>query len=78
MIDAMIAAGIEKCYVVRIGNHRDNPTLYNQIITAQTILCQTYAHAVLVSTKFASMAAEGLMSDQFHHTQEGYNIHNWS
>lgn len=74
MMDAMIAAGLEKCYLVRIGNHRDDPELYQEIMAAQTALCQTYPHAVLVSTKFAAMAAEGLMKDPFHYLQQGYNI----
>jgi len=74
MIDAMVAQGIEKCYIVRIGNHRDDPTKYDTIALAQTNLCKTYKNAVLVSTKFSSMAADGLMKDQFHYTQPGYNI----
>lgn len=74
MIEEMCNNGIEMCYIVRIGNHRDNPTLYDNIINAQTELCKTYNKAVLVSTKFDSMATEGLMSDLFHYTQEGYNI----
>ncbi|RTE08402.1 hypothetical protein EJQ19_18385 [Paenibacillus whitsoniae] len=73
MIEAMIAVGIENCYIVRIGNHRDNATLYHSIITAQTDLCRTYSNTILVSTKFAAMAEAGLMKDQFHYTQDGYN-----
>ncbi|MFC0211896.1 sialate O-acetylesterase [Paenibacillus chartarius] len=73
MIDAMVAAGLERCYIVRIGCHRDHPTLYDEIMQAQTELCKTYPNAVLVSTKFASMAAEGHMKDPFHYTQYGYN-----
>ncbi|AEI43354.1 sialate O-acetylesterase [Paenibacillus mucilaginosus] len=74
MIDAMVSAGLERCYIVRIGCHRDYPTLYDEIMLAQTDLCRTYSNAVLVSTRFASMAAEGLMKDPFHYTQKGYNI----
>ncbi|WP_235549862.1 sialate O-acetylesterase [Paenibacillus sp. Soil766] len=73
MIDAMITTGLEKCYIVRIGNHRDNATLYDSIITVQTELCRTHSNMVLVSTKFAAMATAGLMKDQFHYTQAGYN-----
>ncbi|MDF1962504.1 sialate O-acetylesterase [Priestia megaterium] len=74
MIEEMIAQGIEKCYLVRIGNHRDNSTIYDNIMAAQTELAKTYKNVVLVSTKFASMAADGLMKDQFHYVQQGYNI----
>ncbi|MBD3922254.1 hypothetical protein H8B09_26095 [Paenibacillus sp. PR3] len=73
MINGMAEAGIDRCYVVRIGNHRDDASLYEPIIQAQTDLCNTYEKAVLVSTKFAGMAAAGLMKDPFHYTQAGYN-----
>jgi hypothetical protein len=74
MIEAMMAAGLEKCYMVRIGNHRDNAELYDEIMNAQTELCRSYKHAVLVSAKFESMAEDGLMRDPFHYLQQGYNI----
>ena len=66
--------GIEKCMVVRIGNHRDNPTLYDKIILAQTKLCMENDDFVLVSAKLASMAEDGLMKDEYHYVQKGYNI----
>ena len=74
MIEEMMKNGIEKCFIVRIGNHRDNATRYDDIIQAQTELCKEYENAVLVSTKFDKMATDGLMKDQFHYKQEGYNI----
>lgn len=74
MIHAMMEAGLEKCYTVRIGNHRDDPELYQEIMAAQTELCKACPYAVLVSTKFAAMAAAGLMRDPFHYLQQGYNI----
>ncbi|GMK41350.1 hypothetical protein PCCS19_44060 [Paenibacillus sp. CCS19] len=73
MINGMAEAGIERCYVVRIGNHRDDARLYQPIMQAQTELCDTYETAILVSSKFAEMAAAGLMKDPFHYTQAGYN-----
>ncbi len=74
MIEAMTDSGLQKCYIVRIGNHRDDASLWENLINAQTELCRTYKHAVLVSTKFDSMAADGLMKDVFHYLQQGYNI----
>ena len=74
MIDEMCKQGIEKCFIVRIGNYRDDETRYNDIIQAQTELCKEYDKAVLVSTKFDKMATDGLMKDVFHYKQEGYNI----
>ncbi|MGU9052047.1 sialate O-acetylesterase [Clostridium perfringens] len=74
LVEEMMKHGIEKCFIVRIGNNRDNPTLYDDIISAQTELGRTYKNCVLVSTKFDSMATDGLMKDQFHYKQAGYNI----
>lgn len=74
MIEAMMNCGVERCFIVRIGNHRDKPTFYDTIINAQTELCKTYKNATLVSTDFAGMATSGLMKDVFHYKQEGYNI----
>lgn len=74
MVEEMMKHGVQKCFMVRIGNHRDSPTQYDDIISAQTELGRNYKNVVLVSTKFASMATDGLMKDQFHYKQEGYNI----
>ncbi len=74
VISAMMEEGIEKCFVIRIGNHRDNATLYDPIIFAQTEYCKENENAVLVSTALAGFAAEGLMKDAYHYTQEGYNL----
>jgi len=73
-IEAMLLSGIEKCFIIRIGNHRDLPTKYSNIIKAQTEFCNEYKDAVLVSTKFEKMAALGLMKDSFHYKQAAYNI----
>ena len=74
MTDAMFEAGIEKCFIVRIGNHRDNATLYDNIIQAQTELARETENIILASTKFDKMATLGLMKDQFHYYQHGYNL----
>jgi len=74
MIEEVISQGLDKVYMVRIRNHRDLPTKYDTIIQAQTALCKTYEHAVLVSTKFDRMATDGLMKDEYHYKQAGYNI----
>jgi len=66
--------GIEKIFIIRIGDLRDDLTKYNIIIDAQTELGRTYDKCVLVSTKFSGMAENGLMKDAYHFKQEGYNI----
>lgn len=74
MVNAMFAEGVEKCFVIRIGNHRDEATLYDPIIQAQTELAKETENVVMVSTKFDKMATDGLMKDTFHYYQHGYNI----
>lgn len=34
MMESMFDNGVEECFVIRIGNHRDLPTLYSIIIKA--------------------------------------------
>ena len=66
--------GADKFLIVRIGNNSNNPELYDTIIETQTEICLNHENAILISTKFDSMAEDGLMKDQWHYTQEGYNI----
>ena len=74
MIDAFRSVGIEHTFIIRIGNHRDYPLLYQEIIQAQTEYYKTMPDVTLIATAFDRMAADGLMKDSFHYTQEGYNI----
>lgn len=71
--DALLAADAQVGFLIRIGNHRDLPQQYAEIIRAQTEFCREYENAVLVSGKMASMAARGLMKDVFHYKQAAYN-----
>jgi hypothetical protein len=74
MLETMFANGVEECFLIRIGNHRDLPNQYSSIIKAQTDFCESYKNAILVSTKFSEMASQGLMKDPFHYKQTAYNI----
>jgi hypothetical protein len=74
MIDEMVNnQGIKKCFIIRIGNQRDVPTQYDNIISAQTDLCKTYSKAVMISCRLASYATAGLMKDTLHFLQSAYN-----
>lgn len=74
MVEAMQTEGVEKCFVVRIGN-RTGAISYADMILTQTNIAKEYEDAVLVSTKFAGMVDEGLMkADGLHYKQAGYNI----
>ena len=62
------------CFLIRIGNHRDDPALYVPIQKMQEKLAADVPNIVLVSQCLASFAAKGLMKDEFHYLQEGYNL----
>ena len=66
--------GIEKCFLIQIGNHRDNTTLYIPIQQAQLELTQENKDIILVSSQLKTFADRGLMKDSFHYLQKGYNF----
>lgn len=70
----MEECGIEACFLIQIGNHRDNPWLYVPVQDAQEELAQEEEHVILVSRQFKTFAARGLMKDEFHYLQEAYNL----
>ncbi|WP_099467262.1 sialate O-acetylesterase [Konateibacter massiliensis] len=73
MLDTMLQTHVEICFLIRIGNHRDDSQKYVPIQNAQTDFCNSYKKAVLVSTKFDTMAALHMMKDPFHYKQDAYN-----
>lgn len=74
MIEEMMKHGVEKCFMVRIGQYVGESNLHTDMILLQTKMCKTYENLILVSTDFASLAELGLMKDEQHYLQEGYNI----
>ena len=74
LFSEMQKQGIEKSMVIRIGNNRDDATLYDNIIKAQTELCAENDDFVMITAELAGMAEDGLMKDTAHYKQEGYNI----
>lgn len=74
MLSAMKAQGIEKLFMVRIGNYNSgSSTKYETIMDCQTEIAQTEADVVMASTDFAGMRARGLMKDAWHYYQAAYN-----
>jgi hypothetical protein len=74
MLNTMLSAGIEKCFLVRIGNYNGaGGQTYTNIINAQTQIAQTNKNVVMVTTDLAGMKARGLMKDDFHYYQAAYN-----
>lgn len=74
-LDGMINAGIEKMFMVRIGNCNieDSFDRYTNMIKWQNEIAKTNKNVVMVSTDFAGMRERGLMKDDFHYYQTGYN-----
>ncbi len=67
-------AGIEKCFLVRIGKYNGAEGItYEPIRRAQDELAQTLSDIVMVSRSFSEMKERGLMKDAFHYFQTAYN-----
>lgn len=75
MLNEMLEAGVEKLFMVRIGNCNISDSLdrYTDMIQWQNEIAQTNKNVVMVSTDFAGMRERGLMKDEFHYYQAGYN-----
>lgn len=65
---------IRKCFLIQIGNHRDDRMLYVPIQQAQEELARENEDIILVSSSFKTFADRGLMKDEFHYCQKGYNL----
>ncbi len=66
--------GIEKCFLIQIGNHRDDRALYVPVQKAQEELAAENRDIVLVSRQLKTFADRGLMKDEYHYLQKGYNL----
>lgn len=69
----MTDAGLKTCFLIQIGNQRDEPELYVPIQQAQEELAAACDDIVMVSRNFKTFAAKGLMKDRFHYLQPAYN-----
>lgn len=74
MFGAMQAAGIEKCFLARIGEYNNNgSSAYSAMIQCQTEITQETADVIMATTTLASFRDRGLMKDKYHFYQAGYN-----
>jgi hypothetical protein len=73
ILSAMMEVGVEKMFMIRIGNCQADPGRYTNMIKWQTELAKSNDNVVLVATTFASMKDRGLMKDAYHYYQAGYN-----
>lgn len=65
---------VDKCFIIQIGDKGTDVNLYDQIQKAQVDLCEASDNCVLISDKAKELLGLGLMKDEYHYTQEGYNI----
>lgn len=75
MLKTMLNAGIEKCFMIRIGNCNieGQHSRYTELISEQTKIAKTTESVVMVTTDLAGMLARGMMKDSFHYFQDAYN-----
>ena len=74
MLDAMLDAGMEACFLCRIGKYNGAEDRdYSEIIRAQTEICRENRRVIMATTVLCGMQARGLMKDAFHYYQAAYN-----
>lgn len=65
---------LEVCFLIQIGNRKSDQNLYRPIQQAQQELAEEYENIIMVSRQFEKFAQIGLMKDEFHYYQKGYNL----
>ncbi len=71
LIDNKLA---EHCFLIEIGEKNDeNPISYKSIRDAQEELCNDYKSLTKISS-FYGLLDKGMMIDEYHYTQDGYNL----
>ena len=73
MFNALKTAGIEKLFMVRIGNSNPVNQARVDMMRYQNNICQNSNDIVMVSTDLAAMQSRGLMKDVDHYYQQAYN-----
>jgi len=64
---------VDACLLIRIGRYLKQPSLYDNVLEAQTKLCKKNKNFVLVSTKAATLSDSKYQEDGLHITQQGLN-----
>lgn len=76
MFSQLQGAGIEKCFMITIGEYNGElgyENNYVNIRNKQLDIAKSMENIVLVCDEFHKMKARGLMKDDFHYYQEAYN-----
>ena len=70
--------GAEQFFVIPIGGYNGNDgarrAQYNTIRDAQILYCEDSDDATVISRRLYDLYSYGYMKDEFHFTQEGYNL----
>lgn len=70
--------GVNHCFIIPIGSfngQNENTKLsYDVIRQSQIDFCKTYSDATVISIQLYDMYLYGYMKDNFHYTQQGYEI----
>ncbi len=74
MLGALREAGIEKCFMIRVGNNESATLERVEMMRCQNAICRDNDDVVMVSLDFAGMLGRGLVRDVEHYYQEAYNI----
>ncbi len=76
MLDELSANGVEKLFMVRIGqvNLPDDMHRYDDMIQLQTEMAQEDERIVMVSCMLAGLRDKGMMKDFVHYYQAAYNL----
>lgn len=74
MLDKMLEAGIEKCFLIIIGEYNGEGDVdYSTIRNVQMGIAEEDKNVILASNDFYKMKERGLMKDAFHYYQQAYN-----
>ena len=75
LLHCLLAAGIEQIFLISIGscNIPGAEDRYDNIIKWEHELAESEAGVTCVSDAFVTMRERGLMKDEFHYYQQGYN-----
>ena len=73
IFEGLKSKGVEKCFMIRIGEDNGTDKDYSIIMQAQNQICKESEDVVMVSLDFQSMLSRGLMKDAWHYFQQAYN-----
>lgn len=71
-IRPLFIEGVQKCFMVRVGRHREDAHMYDEIIKAQTEMCRKSDYYGLASTMLSKFDTS-YMVDSWHYNQTALN-----